>query len=197
MGCAWRCPSIWRPRPPTWGWCLQPRAGAAGAAHRLQPPVHPGRCGRGSGQSMGVETFGIHGATAEEYEAHLIADAGVSPPHLIIDDGGDLVDLLGGKCAELLPAISSAAARRPPPASSACRRLEQRRAMLRFPMMAGQRRRLQALLFDNRYGTGQSVWDGIMRTTNLIVAGKDRRGRRLRLVRQGRGHAGRRAWAPT
>ena len=27
-------------------------------------------------------------------------------------------------------------------------------------------------LFDNRYGTGQSVWDGIMRTTNLIVAGK-------------------------
>ena len=49
---------------------------------------------------LGVETFGVHGATAEEYESHLIETLKFKP-HLIIDDGGDLVDLLGGKCADL------------------------------------------------------------------------------------------------
>ena len=45
--------------------------------------------------SLGVETFGIHGASAEEYEAHLIETLKCRP-HIVIDDGGDLIDLLGG-----------------------------------------------------------------------------------------------------
>ena len=49
--------------------------------------------------SLGVETFGIHGASAEEYEAHLIETLKCRP-HIVIDDGGDLIDLLGGKCKE-------------------------------------------------------------------------------------------------
>ena len=48
--------------------------------------------------SMGVETFGIHGVTPEEYEDLLVKTLEFHP-HLIIDDGGDLIDLLGGKCA--------------------------------------------------------------------------------------------------
>ena len=44
-------------------------------------------------------------------------------------------------------------------------------------------------LFDNRYGTGQSTIDGIIRATNVLLAGKNVRGRRLRLVRPRPGHA--------
>ena len=44
---------------------------------------------------------------------------------------------------------------------------------LLFPMMAVNDAYMK-YLFDNRYGTGQSVWDGINRTTNLVVAGKNR-----------------------
>ena len=50
--------------------------------------------------SMGVNVYCWHGATPEEYESHLIAALSCRP-HLIIDDGGDLLDLLSGKCAEL------------------------------------------------------------------------------------------------
>ena len=49
---------------------------------------------------LGVETFGIHGASAEEYESHLIETLKFKP-HLVVDDGGDLIHLLGGKCADL------------------------------------------------------------------------------------------------
>ena len=49
--------------------------------------------------SMGVETFGIHGASAEEYEYHLTQTLKCHP-HIVIDDGGDLIDLLGGKCSQ-------------------------------------------------------------------------------------------------
>ena len=47
--------------------------------------------------SMGVETFGIHGASPEEYQQHL-TETLKCHPHLVIDDGGDLIDLLGGQC---------------------------------------------------------------------------------------------------
>ena len=49
---------------------------------------------------LGVETFGVHGVSAEEYERLLIETIKFKP-HLIVDDGGDLVHLLGGKCADL------------------------------------------------------------------------------------------------
>ena len=50
--------------------------------------------------------------------------------------------------------------------------------------------------FDNRYGTGQSTIDGMIRATDMLLAGRSGR-LRLRLVRQGRGDAGPRAWART
>ena len=49
---------------------------------------------------LGVETFGVHGVDAQGYE-DLLVETLKFKPHLIVDDGGDLVDLLGGKCADL------------------------------------------------------------------------------------------------
>ena len=90
-------------------------------------------------------------------------------PHVVIDDGGDLVELLheshrsyGARC--------SAHARRRLPACCALERAP-RRAQLRFPVVLVNDARCK-YLFDNVHGTGQSVWDGVMRTTNLVLAGK-------------------------
>ena len=86
------------------------------------------------------------------------------------------------------------APRRRPPASSACARWR-RTARSRYPIIAVNEADTKHF-FDNRYGTGQSTIDGIIRATNILLAGKNVRRRRLRLVRQGRRHARARAWAP-
>ena len=88
----------------------------------------------------GLNVFAKHGASAEEYHAHIekVLECG---PNVIIDDGGDLVNTMEND------------------------------GKLRFPMVAVNNAKCK-YLFDNRYGTGQSVWNGINRTTNLIVAGK-------------------------
>ncbi len=115
-----------------------------------------------------IEVNARHGVGAEEYEKHLHA-ALSQKPHLIIDDGGDFVKLLHepgcelgseliGGCEETTTGVMRLHAR-------------QREGALRFPMVSVNDADCKHL-FDNRYGTGQSVWDGIMRTTNLIVAGK-------------------------
>ena len=114
----------------------------------------------------GVAVFAWHGATAEEYADHLnsVLD---TKPDLIIDDGGDLVRLLHssrtdlqvlGGCEETTTGVQRLKA------LAAAKRL-------RFPMFAVNDAKMKQL-FDNRYGTGQSVWDGIIRTTNLSIAGK-------------------------
>ncbi|MCL6443869.1 MAG: adenosylhomocysteinase [Alicyclobacillus sp.] len=116
----------------------------------------------------GVTAYAWHGATSEEYHMHLnkLLDF---HPHALIDDGGDLVSTLHRdrleQAAEILGGCEET--------TTGILRL---RAMasegaLRFPMMAVNDAYCK-YLFDNRYGTGQSVWDGIMRTTNLVVAGK-------------------------
>ncbi len=116
----------------------------------------------------GVTAFAWHGATPEEYNLH-IARALDCDPDAIIDDGGDLVGMLHreriaqarniiGGCEETTTGILRLKA------------MEQDGSLL-FPMMAVNDAFMK-YLFDNRYGTGQSVWDGIMRTTNLVVAGK-------------------------
>ncbi len=118
--------------------------------------------------SMGVETFGIYGVSAEEYEAHLIKTLEVSP-HLIIDDGGDLVHLLGdssnpfsdnliGGCEETTTGILRLRAR-------------EKEGVLPLPMVAVNDAKCKHY-YDNKYGTGQSTWDAIMHTSNLVVAGK-------------------------
>jgi len=106
-----------------------------------------------------------HGARDDEYTSDLmkIIEAG---PQLILDDGGDLVHLLHegmaegiiGGCEETTTGITR------------LRKLE-REGRLRFPMFAVNDAKMK-YLFDNRYGTGQSVWDAIIRRTNLLIAGK-------------------------
>ncbi len=68
--------------------------------------------------------------------------------------------------------------------------------VLRYPIIAVNDA-MTKHLFDNRYGTGQSTIDGIIRATNILLAGKNARGGRLRLVRPRRRQPGARAWAPT
>ena len=116
----------------------------------------------------GLNVFAVHGATMEEYEDDLrrVLEVG---PNIIIDDGGDLVTLIHREFPELLPNVIGGCEE----TTTGILRLKamDRAGKLTFPMMLVNDADCKHL-FDNRYGTGQSVWDGIDRTTNLIVAGK-------------------------
>ena len=118
--------------------------------------------------SKGIETFAFYNATAEEYATHIEAalDHG---PNIIIDDGGDLVNMVHTKRTDLLPNVYGGCEE----TTTGIVRLKAmaKAGELKFPMIAVNNAQCK-YLFDNRYGTGQSVWDGINRTTNLIVAGK-------------------------
>ncbi|MBM6871572.1 adenosylhomocysteinase [Pseudoflavonifractor phocaeensis] len=118
--------------------------------------------------SLGVETFGIHGASAQEYESHLIETLKFKP-HLVVDDGGDLIHLLGGKCADLAENLIGGCEE----TTTGILRLRarEREGILPCAMMAVNDAKAKHY-YDNKYGTGQSVWDAIMHTTNLVVAGK-------------------------
>lgn len=117
----------------------------------------------------GMDVHAWHGATAEEYTSHLTAVL-ESKPNIIIDDGGDLVNLIHTKLTHLIPNIIGGCEE----TTTGVIRLNSMAAegKLAFPMITVNNARCK-YLFDNRYGTGQSVWDGINRTTNLIVAGKN------------------------
>lgn len=117
----------------------------------------------------GVEVYAWHNSSPREYEEHLYKTAGTEP-QLIIDDGGDLVSLLHRKFKNHLSFINGGAEE----TTTGLIRLRamEKQGDLAFPMMAVNDARCK-FLFDNRYGTGQSVWDGIMRSTNLIIAGKN------------------------
>jgi len=116
----------------------------------------------------GLNVFAIHGCTEEEYFADIrrVLEVG---PNIIIDDGGDLVTTLHNEFPELLPQVIGGCEE----TTTGILRLKAMDAAgaLKFPMMLVNDADCKHL-FDNRYGTGQSVWDGINRTTNLIVAGK-------------------------
>ncbi|MDT8901454.1 adenosylhomocysteinase [Anaeroselena agilis] len=118
--------------------------------------------------SQGVKVFAWHNTTAEEYE-HFLHKALDTKPDIIIDDGGDLVSLLHGERADLAANILGGSEE----TTTGVHRLKALAAAgkLKFPMIAVNDAYCK-YLFDNRYGTGQSTWDGIMRTTNLTVAGK-------------------------
>ena len=117
----------------------------------------------------GLNVFAVHGASEQEYmdDIRRVLEVG---PNVIIDDGGDLVNTLHDEFPELLPGVIGGCEE----TTTGILRLKAMAAAgkLRFPMMLVNDADCKHL-FDNRYGTGQSVWDGINRTTNLIVAGKD------------------------
>ncbi|MCL6613292.1 MAG: adenosylhomocysteinase, partial [Firmicutes bacterium] len=146
--------------------CLQ-RAGAAVAVTGSNPLSTQDDVAAALAE-RGVAVFAWHGATPEEYHRHILATVATGP-ELIIDDGGDLAAALHGERRELLPGVIGGCEE----TTTGLRRLRAMAAegVLGFPMMAVNDARCKHL-FDNRYGTGQSVWDGIMRTTNLLVAGK-------------------------
>ena len=116
----------------------------------------------------GLNVFAWYNATAEEYTDHLRAVISASP-NLIIDDGGDLVNLIHNEYPNLIPNVLGGCEE----TTTGIIRLVSmaRDNKLKFPMVAVNNAKCK-YLFDNRYGTGQSVWNGINRTTNLIVAGK-------------------------
>ena len=116
----------------------------------------------------GVEVHAWHDISDEDYD-RCIDDVLAVGPTLIIDDGGDLVNRVHTKFPELIPAIIGGCEE----TTTGIIRLEamNREGKLRFPMVRVNNAQMKHF-FDNRYGTGQSVWDGINRTTNLVVAGK-------------------------
>lgn len=117
----------------------------------------------------GITVYALYGETPEEYHKflELALDA---MPDAIIDDGADMVTILHkerrqqaqsiiGGCEETTTGIVR------------LRSMDEDGTLL-FPMLAVNDAYMK-YLFDNRYGTGQSVWDSINRTTNLVVAGKN------------------------
>ena len=122
----------------------------------------------GNGESDPMHVYALHGCTAAEYE-QCIDRVLAHRPDILIDDGGDLVSGVMERFPELKDHILGGCEE----TTTGVIRLKamERAGVLPFPMMDVNDADCKHL-FDNRYGTGQSVFDGIDRTTNLIVAGK-------------------------
>ena len=116
----------------------------------------------------GMNVHAIYGISDDDYMRHIDAVLEIGPD-IIIDDGGDLVNAMHTKYKHLIPKVLGGC-------EETTTGILRMRAMakegtLKFPMIMVNDADCK-YLFDNRYGTGQSVWDGINRTTNLVVAGK-------------------------
>ncbi len=116
----------------------------------------------------GLEVFGWFNATDDEYKEHLNASLDFGP-NLLLDDGGDLLDLLHGERKDISRNVWGGTEE----TTTGVVRIKARAKAgnLLFPMMIVNDANSKHL-FDNRYGTGQSSWDGFMRATNLQVSGK-------------------------
>ncbi|RED65768.1 adenosylhomocysteinase [Cohnella lupini] len=116
----------------------------------------------------GIAVYAKYNPDPQEYK-DLMVKTLETKPDLIIDDGGDLVSILHSERQDLLTQVRGGAEE----TTTGILRLKamEKDGSLKFPMVAVNDAYCK-YLFDNRYGTGQSVWDGINRTTNLVVAGK-------------------------
>ncbi len=119
-------------------------------------------------KNRGVKVNARYGQSSEDYFENLNKTLDISPA-LVIDDGGDLAYALHTHRRELLPDVKGLCEE----TTTGVVRLNamEREGALCFPAIAVNDACCK-YLFDNRYGTGQSTLDGIMRTTNLIIAGK-------------------------
>lgn len=117
----------------------------------------------------GITVFAIHGESPEEYQDFLEKALDLQPD-AIIDDGADVISTLHKNRPEQARQVIGGSEE----TTTGIVRLRamDREGTLQFPMIAVNDAYMK-YLFDNRYGTGQSVWDGINRTTNLVVAGKN------------------------
>ncbi|MFN2484819.1 MAG: adenosylhomocysteinase [Candidatus Limnocylindria bacterium] len=116
----------------------------------------------------GIPTYAIKGEDRDTYYAH-IRTALEHRPHVTMDDGADLVTALHTERTDLLDGVVGGT-------EETTTGVIRMRAMafqgkLRFPVVAVNEA-LTKHLFDNRYGTGQSALDGILRATNVLIAGK-------------------------
>ena len=115
----------------------------------------------------GLEVFARHGVNEDEYNCHLKKTLEFEP-NIFLDDGGDITNLLHGEFSHLTVWGGSEET------TTGIHRLKSREkaGKLRFPVVSVNDADCKHL-FDNRYGTGQSVWNAINKTTNLISAGKN------------------------
>jgi adenosylhomocysteinase len=116
----------------------------------------------------GVPTFAIKGEDNDTYYRHIEAALNHSP-NLTMDDGADLVTAILTKRKEL--AAQVIASMEETTTGVIRLRAMQRDGMLKFPVIAVNDADTKHL-FDNRYGTGQSTLDGIIRATDILLAGK-------------------------
>ena len=118
---------------------------------------------------FGIPTFAIKGEDSVTYYKHLEA-AIAHKPNLTMDDGADLVASLHKDHQDLIPGIIAGTEE----TTTGVIRLKAmaQDGALKFPILAVNEADTKHL-FDNRYGTGQSTVDGIIRATNLLLAGKN------------------------
>jgi adenosylhomocysteinase len=116
----------------------------------------------------GIPTYAIKGEDRDSYYGH-IAAALDHAPQVTMDDGADLVNELHTRRTELIDGVVGGTEE----TTTGIIRLRAMAAAgkLRYPVL-GVNEALTKHLFDNRYGTGQSAIDGILRATNVLIAGK-------------------------
>ncbi|KUZ68599.1 adenosylhomocysteinase [Burkholderia ubonensis] len=118
--------------------------------------------------SQGVHVYAIHGEDLKTYESHcrMVLDA---QPHVVIDDGGDLTKLLHSDYAAAAANIVGGLEE----TTTGVIRVKnlERMGGLKYPIIAINDSKTKHM-FDNRYGTGQSTVDAILRATNMLLAGK-------------------------
>ena len=162
-----------------------------------------------------IPVFAIKGEDYATYYSHILS-ALKHEPHITMDDGADLVSSLHfialGKWDDLESSVSAwgrglseedrirfltnviGGTEETTTGVIRLRSME-KDGVLQFPVVSVNDADTKHL-FDNRYGTGQSTLDGMIRATNRLGGGQYLCGERLRLVRQGRGHPGQGAWRP-
>ena len=115
-----------------------------------------------------IPVFAVAGESVEQYKAH-IREAITHQPHLIIEDGCDLVSMLHAEYPGLADKVIGSTEE----TTTGIIRLQamEKEGALKFPAV-GVNTSLTKHLYDNRYGTGQSAMDGIMRAANVLIAGK-------------------------
>ena len=116
----------------------------------------------------GVPTFAIKGENHDTYYSHILS-ALATKPHITMDDGADLVNVLHSKRRDLLENVRGGTEE----TTTGVVRLRSMAAdgVLKYPIVAVNDA-VTKHFFDNRYGTGQSTIDGVLRATNVLFAGK-------------------------
>lgn len=116
----------------------------------------------------GIPTFAIAGETTEQYKAHIV-EALNHKPDIIIDDGCDIVSSIHANYPEVAEKVIGSTEE----TTTGIQRLQALEAegKLKFPAV-GVNTSETKHLYDNRYGTGQSSMDGILRAANILIAGK-------------------------